>query len=308
MAFGSVVSAAPSGATAAATASLAAGEHHHYTMNARVRPLLVFWISKSNVGDAMTLRRQEGNEAQYSLLIGSDPERAPRRINRWGYIDENLSGPNSTLIGLMTESNEDSIEQAEANIKKQDGQRVFKVIHGSIAGDKAQSVVTAVPAPADCNFRHVRTLLDLARQDAHDGKTRSIRLAPGTRPGFLAALVDLMHTHVEQWKMGHRVEAGTPISYAYHGKIYQLRATKTHVRSTITVGSKTYRHAIASEFEIRNAATGELTRFAMTYGTEGGFAEVPLAASFQPRWWLEIDLALDDSIPGPTLAATEMAR
>src|SRR5262245_5961432 len=61
-------------------------QRHHYTMNARVRPLL-FWIGRDDVGDAVVAKRQNGESVGYSLLIGSDPDRAPRRINRWGYID-----------------------------------------------------------------------------------------------------------------------------------------------------------------------------------------------------------------------------
>jgi hypothetical protein len=286
-----------------APVSGATAERHHYTMNARVRPLLVFWISKSNVGDAMTLRRQDGAEIEYSLLIGSDPERAPRRINRWGYIDEDVKGPNATLIGLMTESDEDSIEQAEASIRKQDGQRVFKVIHGSIAADRAQSVVTSVPAPSTYNFRQVNTLLDLARRDPHEGRTRSVTLLPGTRPGLLSALGDLIHAHVQQWKTVSRVDPGAAIAYVYHGKMYQLRATKAQMQSAVKVGLAVHSRVIASQFEIRNTMTGELTRFSMTYGTEGSFAEVPLTASFQPKWWLEVEIVLDDSTPGPAISA-----
>ena len=290
---GAALAASPVVTASPAPVSGATTERHHYTMNARVRPLLLFWISKSNVGDAMTLRRQDGAETEYSLLIGSDPQRAPRKINRWGYIDEDVKGSNATVIGLMTESDEDSIEQAEASIKQQDGQRVFKVIRGSIAADQAQSVVTSVPAPSTYNFRHVNTLLELARRDRHDGRTRSVTLPAGTRPGFLSALADLIHAHVQQWKTASRVDAGAPITYAYHGKIYQLRATKTERRS----------HAIASQFEIRNIVNGELTRFSMTYGTEGALAEVPLTVSFQPKWWLEVEIVLDDSTQGPAVAS-----
>src|SRR5262249_16162329 len=103
-------------------------QRHHYAIDARVRPLLLFWISRHDIGDAVVLKRQAPSEAGYSLLIGSDPERAPRRINRWGYIDEQIRGNEATLIGLMTESDEDSIDQAEANIRRHGGDRPFKVI------------------------------------------------------------------------------------------------------------------------------------------------------------------------------------
>ena len=46
-------------------------ERHHYTMNARVRPLLLFWISKENVGDAVVDRVEAGGTRAYSLLIGT---------------------------------------------------------------------------------------------------------------------------------------------------------------------------------------------------------------------------------------------
>jgi hypothetical protein len=180
---------------------------------------------------------------------------------------------------------------------------VFKAIHGSIAADQAQSVVTSVPAPSTYNFRHVNTLLELARRDPHDGQTRSVKLPAGTRPGFLSALADLIHAHVQQWNAVGRVDAGAPIAYAYHGKIYQLRAAKVQGLSAMKVGAAVHSHAIASQFEIKNTLTGELTWFSMTYGTEGAFAEVPLTASFQPKWWLEVEIALDDSTPGPQIAA-----
>jgi hypothetical protein len=302
----SVVAVASSVVTASpAPVSGATAERHHYTMNARVRPLLVFWISKSNIGDAMTLRRQDGVEREYSLLIGSDPERAPRKINRWGYIDEETRGPNATVTGLMTQSDEDSIEQAEANIAKREGERIFKVIHGSIVADQAQSVVTSVPAPSNYSFHRVDTLLDLARRDPRDGRTRSVKLMPDTRPGFLFALADLIREHVKEWKSTQRVGAGAPVAYVYHGKIYQLRATRVQMHSAVKTGSAVYPHAIASQFEIKNTVTGEITRFSMTYGTEGSVAEVPLTASFQPKWWLEVEIALDDSTPGPTLATED---
>ncbi|HEX4566297.1 MAG TPA: hypothetical protein VH138_06670, partial [Vicinamibacterales bacterium] len=70
----------------------------------------------------------------------------------------------------------------------------------------------------------------------------------------------------------------------------------------VKVGPAVHAHAIASQFEIKNTFSGELTRFSITYGTEGVFAEVPLTASFQPKWWLEVDIVLDDSTPGPPIS------
>jgi hypothetical protein len=51
-----------------------------YRMAARIRPLLVFWITRENVGGAriVWLRRDDGMRG-WELLIGSDPLRAPMR-------------------------------------------------------------------------------------------------------------------------------------------------------------------------------------------------------------------------------------
>jgi hypothetical protein len=279
------------------------GQRHHYAINARVRPLLLFWISPSGVGDAILTRRQGPSDAAYSLLIGSDPDRAPRRINRWGYIDEEIRGAEATLIGLMTESDEDSIEQAEANIRKQAGGRTFKIIRATVDGNEARSVVTSVDAPADYSFRQVDAVLDFARTKSSPGKTRVIQLPAGTRPGFLAALAEMMHAHAIQWRTSARIDPGHPIPYVYHGRILELTATRTQPMASVRVNGISYTNVIKSDFEVRSTYDGELTRFSMTYGADGALAETPIAASYQPRWWLQIDLALDDTTSGPALAS-----
>jgi hypothetical protein len=276
-------------------------ERHHYSMTARVRPLL-FWISRSGIGDAVVTKRSGPDRSGYSLLIGSDPDRAPRRINRWGYIDEEIHGAEANLIGLMTEADEQSVEEAEAHMRQAgNGDRTYQMIQATIDGDHARSVVTAIGAPEDYSFRQVRVVLDLARRESSTGQSRVIRLPTGTRPGFLCALAELMHLHVQALHASAGVHTGDAISYVYHGRLYRLRATRVEAISRLRVGSIAYQRVIAADFEIKNTYTGELTQFSMTYGSEGRLAEVPLTMSYQPRWWMQIDLALDDTTAGPAL-------
>ena len=59
-----------------------------YQVDARVRPFL-FWVRESNIGDGrLTWRRGRDGTLGYELLVGSDPARTPRHINRWGYLRE----------------------------------------------------------------------------------------------------------------------------------------------------------------------------------------------------------------------------
>jgi hypothetical protein len=303
---GRAVSAAASATSPpAAAGSAPATDRHHYVMSARVRPLLLFWIGRSNVGDAIVTRAVTPHESRYSLLIGSDPDRAPRRINRWGYIEERIRGDAATVVGLMTESEEESVEEAEANLRREgSGLHTFKVIHAAIDAEQSRSVVTAVGAPADYSFREVRAVLALAGDGDTDRKSRVVRLPRGTRPGFLSALAEIIHAQAESARAGS-VQAGAPLTYVYHGKFFELRGISAQFKPTLEVNASRYARAVSAQFAIKNAADGEETRFALSYAIDGRLAEVPLAISYQPRWWMQVNLALADGVDVPLTEALD---
>jgi hypothetical protein len=279
-------------------------ERHHYMMSARVRPLLLFWIGRSNVGDAIVTRAVAPHEARYSLLIGSDPDRAPRRINRWGYIEERIRGDAATVVGLMTESDEASVEEAETHLRSEgNGVHTFKVIHAAIDAEQSRSVVTAVGAPADYSFRQVRALLALA-SDGTAGPSRVVRLPPGTRPGFLSALAEIIHAQADSARAGS-LHAGTLLRYVYHGKFYELRGTSVQFKPTSGVNASQDARVVSAQFAMKNLADGEERHFALSYAIDGRLAEVPLTISYQPRWWLQVNLALADDVDSPLMSALE---
>jgi len=278
---------------------------HHYSIAAKIRPLLVFWIGRSGVGDAVISAHETPGASRYSLLIGSDPLRAPRSINRWGYISEDIQGPQATLIGLMTTSDEESLQEAEANTGRPGaGEQAFKVIRASVDAGVAKSVVTAMSAPASYSYRQVDTLLGRVPRtplDASGNAVRITRLPAGTQPGFLSAVATLMHRQVAQWQGSRRVSFKGPLPFVYHGKLYELRVKQTRTLDRVRVGNTSYDHVISSDLELVSQNDGETTAFTMVYGADGDLAEIPITASFQPRWWMQIDLALDDSATGTAL-------
>jgi hypothetical protein len=269
---------------ASSTRAGATGDRHHYTITARVRPLVLFWITRSGVGDAVITRQIESGGARYSLLIGTDPERAPLHINRWGYIEEEIRGAESRLIGLMTQSDEESIEQAEANIRGQaTGRHPFQVIDATADGERSRSRVRSIATPQDYTLRHLPIVLDLARQDATEGRTRVIPVPAGTRPGFLCALVDAM-----------RDPSPPVISYVYFGRLYELRRMRTERIANLQIGPRSYGRVVAADFVTTSRHDGEQTRFSITYGIDGPLAAVPLRVVYQPRWWMQVELTIDD--------------
>jgi hypothetical protein len=286
------------GVPAAGAAAPGTIERHHYMMSARVRPLVLFWIGRSNVGDAIVTRAATPQEARYSLLIGSDPDRAPRRINRWGYIEERIRGDAATVVGLMTESEEESVEEAETHLRTEgSGVHTFKVIHAAIDAEQSRSVVTAVGAPADYSFRQVRALLALAGEGEGGtaGQSRVIRLPQGTRPGFLSALAEIIHAQADSARAG-AVRAGAPLTYVYHGKLYELRGTNVQFKPTLDVNASRYARVVSAQFALKSRANGEEASFALSYAIDGRLAEVPLTISYQPRWWMQVNLALADDV------------
>jgi hypothetical protein len=258
-------------------------EQHHYSIGARIRPLVVFWITRNDVGDAVVTRRHAADEARYSLLIGTDPARTPLHINRWGYIEEEIRGTDARLLGVMTESDEESIEQAESNVRTQaSGRHPFKVIRATADSAEALARVASIQAPQDYTVRQIDEVLDLAERAVGSGRLRVISLPAGTRPGFLAALADAMHT------------AESTVPYAYYGRLYDLRRTHSRRIPSLVLSGRSYGAAIAADFVVTSRHDGEQTKFSMTYGTDGAFAEVPLTVTYQPRWWMQIELTIAD--------------
>ena len=276
-------------------------ERFHYSMTGRVRPLL-FWISREDVGDALVTRRRAPDETAYSLLIGSDPQRAPWGLNRWGYIEEDIHGEMASLIGLMVESDEESVAQAQASVERRSSNgHTFKIIQATVDRERASSVVASIVSPEDYNMRQVRTVLDLARRKQPTGQPRTLQLPRGTRPGFLAALAELMHRQVEQQQSASRVESDASLTFVYHGRLHRLRQTHVKDIANLRIGNVSYGRAARADFTMTDTIDADQTHFSMTYGTEGAFAEVPLTISYQPHWWIQIDLAIDDSTDVPAV-------
>ena len=305
--FAAVAFSARVGAVAAektpGTNTLPVVAEHKYRMLAKVRPLL-FWITKDNIGGArISWRGDDTGGFGLDLLIGSDPLRAPRRINRWGYIAEQVRGSDARVIGVMKQSTEQSVKEAESQLDKSDrdgqGGFVYRAIQGTATASQASAGVTTVRVERDLTFRDIEPLLALVSSAAPSGERRSVALPNGTRPGFLVALHDLVKQSVDSYRRdansgGSFKPSRTPVPYVYYGVFYELTMKSSELLKSATIDGRAYSHVARGDFEIRNRDTGETTRFQLTYGTSGALAAVPVHAVYQPRWWFEVQLFLDD--------------
>ncbi|MBI3493055.1 MAG: hypothetical protein HY047_14935 [Acidobacteria bacterium] len=271
---------------------------HHYRMAAKVRPLL-FWIGRDNVGEADAVWRRGEDGLGYELLIGSDPALAPMKINRWGYIAEQIQGPDACLIGVMKQSDEESIEEARSSVARegQDGRYVFKAIRAVATPDEARAGVTTVNVSRDLTLHDLPALLDIVTSESRGTRMRSVSLPSGTRPGFLVALAEIIHQNAE----AHRQLASAasrsagPVTFVYNGTLHDLMLRRSEALREWTAGTRRSTNVVRADFESRNRETGEKTTFELVYGTDGPLAEIPVHATYQPRWWFQVELVLDDT-------------
>ena len=136
-----------------------------YVVNARIRPLAVFWVGRDDVGDArFTWRQDSSGRRAYQLLVGSDPVRTPRQINRWGFIAEEIHEGRAEVLGFMKGSNEETLDAAAANAEadQQSGTAsTFKAVRTTVTGNRAVTGSLTFRAPPTLTYRHLDELIGI---------------------------------------------------------------------------------------------------------------------------------------------------
>jgi len=267
---------------------------HSYVVNAKVRPVLLFWIGRDNIGAARITWRKGAGRRTFEFLIGSDPARAPRQINRWGFIVEELDADNAEVLGVMRESNEETIEEAKAKTARQDGDvSAFRAARTSITGNRAVSGTMTVLAPAHLTYRELEALLALI--PAEPPSMRTLELPPGTQKGFLVALDSLIRASVVPCRSadGAGTNGVITISYVYNRTLYDMSLLSCDYEPQLRAKTGTFADVVDGRFQVRNRTTKDETKFRVSYGISGELRGVPVRAVFRPRWWMEIELLLD---------------
>jgi hypothetical protein len=269
---------------------------HRYRLSAAIRPFF-FWIGRSNVGGARVVWRADGEGRKgYELLLGSDIARAPRRINRWGWTREDADTLGATMLGVMNRSEDDSLDQAKASLGRGKDGYFFKMNRARVEHGVARAEATTVFAPEDYSFRQLGDLLRFVEETKPVPRVRQGGLPPGTHPGLLFALADLVHAGV--------VAARTPgsagprpriVQYTFNAGVYDLVVTSWERVDRARYGTRTYEKLVRLDFESRNREKGTTERFAFACGTEGELAEVPVFVRYQPKWWFKVEGVLDET-------------
>jgi len=269
-------------------ATLPVVHEHTYKMSGRVRMLLL-WIGRDDVGSGVIRWRGSDGAHAYEPLSGSDPLRAPGKLNRWGYLAEEVQDGDCAVVGVMSKSTESGIAEVKAGLNKQAGGRPFDTLRGRITSSQAFARVTTIEASGNVSYKEADAVLGLTLAASTDG-ARQIDRPNGTRPGFLSSVDEIIRRSVAKYANGQRLAAET-IPYIYGDRLYELRLLDATPLARFERDGRIYEHVIRGRFETgRPGHSG--SRFELVYGTSGAFAEIPILISYQPKWWLQVELEI----------------
>jgi hypothetical protein len=275
-------------------------EETRYVMTGCIR-LLVFWKCGDDVGGGYIRRSiSAGDPAVHRIqvLFGSDPAKAPRRINNWGAGTEAISQSASAFFGFMKSTQSNSPDEAQADIGKQtaQGKFAFSAILSFVDGRNAVSRTEPLFSDLDLNLHQMDKAQQLVLN--HLGESRLMRrLEPARRrcpasQGFLQAVDELIGAALE----GHP----TPVTscYTYNAKNYTIalkrrtpyasKQVEVALRSGTTLRA-VYRNLIDAEFSVMNDKL-ERSNFELWIGTSGRLRGVPMQIIYRPNWWFQVVL------------------
>jgi len=265
---------------------------HTYKMSGRVRALLL-WVGRDNVGSG-TIRWRGNPEAGgngYELLVGSDPLLAPGGLNKWGYLAEQAQEGDYDVVGVISKSGEEGLRDVKTSLARTPAGRPFDTIRGRVNSRHAFARVTTLEASSTVTYREANTVLALTLEDAA-AAIKQIDRPAGARPGFLISVAEIIRTTVARAAQGKPCGT-TTLKYVYGDRVYDLRLLEAEPLARFVRGGRSFEHVMRARFETGLAGSGDGSRFELVYGTEGPLAEVPIVISYQPKWWLQVELTIE---------------
>lgn len=268
-----------------------------YRMSGRIRPLLV-WMGRDDVGmGRVAWRRDEAGRPGYELLIGTDPGKAPRGLNRWGFVSEQYTADGGDLLALMTGAVVGSFAEANADTASGSGSARLRVLRGRLAAGVSEGRASQLAFDTTPTIHEVEDVLTRLRYEEASTRPASARARADARPGLLTALAGLVDRLVPAARAGRvaldAAAATPPLPYVFGRDSYELRTRSVRLVTSEEPGRAGTR-AVDAELDILTVSTGAHTRFAMVTAIDGPLAGVPLTVRWQPRWWLEVGLHLTE--------------
>jgi hypothetical protein len=258
---------------------------HTYRMAGRIRVLLL-WVGRDDVGSGVIKWRGGGNDKAIELLIGSDPQRAPSQLNKWGYLVEEMRGGESSVVGLISQEHDDRLSDVKADLKRRKDLRAFDTIRGYAATVEGTARVGTLYAPSHLTYQDADAVLKDVLADTSLAVKRIARRG-NVRPGFLTSLTEVIGASIDKKTNNRRIQ------YIHGDRLFELRLLETTPLARFERDGRVWQNVIRGRFETAEAGNRSGTRFEVVYGASGALTGIPILISYQPKWWLQVDLVLN---------------
>jgi hypothetical protein len=300
---------------------------YQYRMKGKVR-LLFFWVGKDDVGGGhITLRQNrpakpDAWSEEIEVLFGSNPQRVPGSINRWGFGRERSDwiGNGTTseaklhrtvFEGFMRHSKEEGLSQVQANSQadSSSGVYLYDGIRSSVGRETAVSEISVFSATRDFDYRDAHPAYcdyQTRLNEAPPDKTRQLPNQAGSYAepwGFLTAVRQVVRviteasTTSEDWK-----SVQPSLRYVYNAQTYELAVRKVREQARFELplpdgDSRVFQRVARVDFRLRKLANGNDHDFVIWFPLEDEFRGIPIRIVDKPRWWLHVELNLIPDAP-----------
>ncbi len=315
---------------------------YNYRMKGKVR-LLFFWVGKDDVGGgfiALGRKSEPGGKSwrqEVEVLFGSNPERVPGKINRWGYGREEsvwmvpVAEPSPRLVGtsfegFMKHSKEESLSEVQANngVEKTSGSFVYDGIQSLVGTSEAVSEIRTFSTTEDFDYRNSAPIHCGYQKRLQSGPPDKSRRMPNQEDayaapfGFLTGVNSVIQQTVRSYAEGENWLSPRPsLVYIYNAQKYRLELKKLKLEKEFDVPlpsvegqpdrERTFQQVAKAEFKISKLGTDWDDEFNIWFPLTGEFQGVPLRIEDKPRWWLRIELNLDPTRDPVKVGAERLA-
>jgi len=174
----------------------------------------------------------------------------------------------------------------KAGLKTRAEQRAFDTIRGYAAAAEGIARVGTLYAPSHLTYHDADTVLKDVLADASLAVKR-VTGSGDVRPGFLTSLTELLGASLDKKNYNRRIQ------YIHGDRLFQLRLIESAPLARFERDGRTWHNVIRGRFETGEAGNRSGTRFELVYGASGPLTGIPILISYQPKWWLQVDLVLN---------------
>jgi len=188
---------------------------HRYRIVGKLR-LALFWVSRDDVGTARMSWQSDGSTTAVTLLLGSDPQRAPRNLNQWGYLREEVRRDLTDVFSLRSVDRDG--DDPSGGFSVGDGPE-FGVSCAAVGDDEVSVRQTRVIARG-VSYRMFDQLLELIGASPR-WEQRLMPRPSGAAPGFLTAIQQAIRLS-EAGAGDDGAKTRRTVPYVYNDSVYDL--------------------------------------------------------------------------------------